>query len=65
MYARFPAGHFFVRQFARRLRVGIGCGDHIGKAIDMARRLFEADARILKGPAPAARRVHRRQIRGT
>jgi small conductance mechanosensitive channel len=44
----------FNRRGTRRfeVRVGIGYGDDIGKAIDVAKRLLEADARILKDPAP-------------
>ncbi|GAB2587887.1 mechanosensitive ion channel [Dyella jejuensis] len=44
----------FNRRGTRRfeLRVGIGYGDDIGKAIDTVQRLFKADPRILKEPAP-------------
>jgi small conductance mechanosensitive channel len=44
----------FSRRGTRRfeLRVGIGYHDDIGKAIEVVRRLFEADARILKVPGP-------------
>jgi small conductance mechanosensitive channel len=44
----------FSRRGTRRfeLRVGIGYGDDIGKAIGVVQRLFEADPRILKDPAP-------------
>lgn len=44
----------FSRRGTRRfeLRVGIGYGDDIGKAIGVMQRLFEADPRILKDPAP-------------
>lgn len=44
----------YSRRGTRRfeLRVGIGYGDDIGKAIGVVQRLFEADARILKDPAP-------------
>jgi small conductance mechanosensitive channel len=44
----------FNRRGTRRfeLHVGIGYGDDIGKAIEVVKRLFEADARILKDPAP-------------
>jgi small conductance mechanosensitive channel len=44
----------FSRRGTRRfeLRVGIGYGDDIGKAIDVVRRLFDADQRVLKDPAP-------------
>ncbi|RDS83333.1 mechanosensitive ion channel family protein [Dyella psychrodurans] len=44
----------YSRRGTRRfeLRVGIGYGDDIGKAIGVVRRLFEADVRILKDPAP-------------
>lgn len=44
----------FNRRGTRRfeLRVGIGYGDDIGKAIGVVQRLFEADPRILKNPAP-------------
>ncbi|GLQ48081.1 mechanosensitive ion channel protein [Dyella lipolytica] len=46
----------FNRRGTRRfeLRVGIGYGDDIGKAIGIVQRLFEADPRILKDPAPTA-----------
>lgn len=44
----------FNRRGTRRfeLRVGIGYGDDIGKAVGVVQRLFEADPRILKDPAP-------------
>jgi small conductance mechanosensitive channel len=44
----------FNRRGTRRfeLRVGIGYGDDIGKAVATVRALFDADARILKIPAP-------------
>src|SRR5215469_7242114 len=44
----------FSRRGTRRfeLRVGIGYDADIGKAIGVVQRLFEADARILKDPAP-------------
>jgi small conductance mechanosensitive channel len=44
----------FSRRGTRRfeLRVGIGYGDDIGKAIAVVRRLLAADTRILKDPAP-------------
>jgi small conductance mechanosensitive channel len=44
----------FSRRGTRRfeLRVGIGYGDDIGKAIGVVQRLFDADPRILKDPAP-------------
>lgn len=44
----------FSRRGTRRfeLRVGIGYGDDIGKAIGVVQRLFGADPRILKDPAP-------------
>jgi small conductance mechanosensitive channel len=44
----------FSRRGTRRfeLRVGIGYGDDIGKAIAVVRRLFDADPRILKDPEP-------------
>jgi len=44
----------FNRRGIRRieLKVGIGYGDDIGAAMDVARRLFEQDPRILKNPAP-------------
>ncbi len=44
----------FNRRGTRRLElnVGIGYQDDIGKAMEVVRRLFEADARILKDPAP-------------
>lgn len=44
----------FSRRGTRRfeLRVGIGYGDDIGKAIAIVRRLFAADPRILRDPAP-------------
>jgi small conductance mechanosensitive channel len=44
----------FSRRGTRRfeLHVGIGYGDDIGKAIAVIRRLFDADPRILKDPAP-------------
>lgn len=44
----------FSRRGTRRfeLRVGIGYGDDIGKAIAVVQRLFNADPRILKDPAP-------------
>lgn len=44
----------FSRRGTRRfeLRVGIGYGDDIGKAIVIVRRLFAADQRILREPAP-------------
>lgn len=44
----------FSRRGTRRfeLRVGIGYGDDIGKAIGVIRRLCEADPRILSDPAP-------------
>jgi small conductance mechanosensitive channel len=44
----------FSRRGTRRfeLRIGIGYGDDIGKAIGVVRRLFDADPRILKDPAP-------------
>jgi small conductance mechanosensitive channel len=43
----------FSRRGTRRfeLRVGIGYGDDIGKAIGVVQRLFDADVRILKDPA--------------
>ncbi|TCV91589.1 small conductance mechanosensitive channel [Luteibacter rhizovicinus] len=34
------------------IKVGIGYGDDIGKAMDTVRQLFAADPRILKDPAP-------------
>jgi small conductance mechanosensitive channel len=44
----------FSRRGTRRfeLRVGIGYRDDIGKAIDVVQRLFAADPRVLKDPAP-------------
>lgn len=44
----------FSRRGTRRfeLRVGIGYGDDLGKAIAVVRRLFAADPRILHDPAP-------------
>jgi small conductance mechanosensitive channel len=44
----------FNRRGTRRfeVRIGIGYGDDISRAIDIAKRLFDADARILKDPAP-------------
>jgi small conductance mechanosensitive channel len=44
----------FSRRGTRRfeLRVGIGYGDDIGQAMGVVRRLFDADPRILKDPAP-------------
>ena len=44
----------FNRRGTRRfeLRVGIGYGDDIGKALAVVRRLFDADPRILRDPAP-------------
>ena len=44
----------FSRRGTRRfeLRVGIGYGDDIGKAIAVVRRLYAADSRILQDPAP-------------
>ncbi|GLQ95595.1 mechanosensitive ion channel family protein [Dyella mobilis] len=44
----------FSRRGTRRfeLRVGIGYGDDIGKAIAVVQRLFQADPRILQDPAP-------------
>lgn len=44
----------FSRRGTRRfeLRVGIGYGDDIGKAIGVVQRLFDADPRVLKDPAP-------------
>jgi small conductance mechanosensitive channel len=44
----------FSRRGTRRfeLRVGIGYGDDIGKAMGVVQRLFDADPRILKDPAP-------------
>jgi small conductance mechanosensitive channel len=44
----------FSRRGTRRfeLRVGIGYRDDIGQAIDVVQRLFAADPRILKDPAP-------------
>lgn len=44
----------FSRRGTRRfeLRVGIGYGDDIGKAIAVVQRLIAADPRILKDPAP-------------
>jgi small conductance mechanosensitive channel len=44
----------YSRRGTRRfeLRVGIGYGDDIGKAIAVVQRLFQADPRILKDPAP-------------
>lgn len=44
----------FSRRGTRRfeLRVGIGYGDDIGKAMAIVQRLFVADTRILKEPAP-------------
>jgi small conductance mechanosensitive channel len=44
----------FSRRGTRRfeLRVGIGYDDDIGKAMAVVRDLFDADARILKDPAP-------------
>jgi small conductance mechanosensitive channel len=44
----------FSRRGTRRfeLRVGIGYDDDIGKAIAVVQRLFAADPRILKDPAP-------------
>lgn len=44
----------FSRRGTRRfeLRVGIGYNDDIGKAIAVVQRLFAADARILRDPAP-------------
>jgi small conductance mechanosensitive channel len=44
----------YSRRGTRRfeLRVGISYDDDIGKAISLVQRLFEADTRILKDPAP-------------
>jgi small conductance mechanosensitive channel len=44
----------FNRRGTRRfeLKVGIGYKDDIGKAMDLVRELFAADARILTDPAP-------------
>ncbi|GAA0709184.1 mechanosensitive ion channel [Dyella marensis] len=44
----------FNRRGTRRfeLKVGIGYGDDIGKAMDVVRELFDADERILRDPAP-------------
>jgi small conductance mechanosensitive channel len=44
----------FNRRGTRRfeLKVGIGYKDDIGKAMDVVRQLFAADARILQDPAP-------------
>lgn len=44
----------FSRRGTRRfeLRVGIGYGDDIGQAIGVVQRLFDADPRVLKDPAP-------------
>jgi len=44
----------FSRRGTRRfeLRVGISYGDDIGKAIGVVQRLFAADPRVLKDPAP-------------
>jgi small conductance mechanosensitive channel len=44
----------FNRRGTRRfeLKIGIGYKDDIGKAMDVVRQLFAADARILRDPAP-------------
>ncbi|WP_430391458.1 mechanosensitive ion channel family protein [Dyella sp. 20L07] len=44
----------FNRRGTRRfeLKVGIGYGDDIGKAMDVVRQLYAADARILSDPEP-------------
>ncbi|HET6553476.1 MAG TPA: mechanosensitive ion channel domain-containing protein [Dyella sp.] len=44
----------FNRRGTRRfeLKIGIGYKDDIGKAMDLVRQLFAADARILRDPAP-------------